>query len=71
MRLYPNPASQTIHLEGAENGHIAIYDLTGRKVILAKHQSEIVVSQLPDGMYFLNLTTADGQVITQKFIIRK
>ncbi len=71
VRLYPNPASQTIHLEGVENGHIAIYDLTGRKVIQAEHQSEIVVSQLPDGMYFLNLTTADGQVITQKFIIRK
>ena len=72
VHIYPNPASQVIRLEGQfENAQVAIHDLTGRKVIQTEYKSEIVVNQLLDGMYFLNITTADGQVITQKFIIRK
>ena len=72
VHIYPNPASQVIRLEGQfENAQVAIHDLTGRKVLQTEYQSEIVVNQLIDGLYFLNITTADGQVITQKFIIRK
>ncbi len=70
--LYPNPASSTLHLDGdIQNGQVCIYDLTGRRVFEGEYQSEIPVSQLNDGMYFLSITTAEGQVFTQKFIIKK
>ena len=70
--LYPNPASSTLHLDGDINdGQVCIYDLTGRRVFEGEYQSEIPVSQLNDGMYFLSITTAEGQVFTQKFIIKK
>lgn len=70
--LYPNPASSTLHLDGdIQDGHVRIYDLTGRRVFEGEYQSEIPVSQLNDGMYFLCITTAEGQVFTQKFIIKK
>ena len=70
--LYPNPASSTLHLDGdIQDGQVCIYDLTGRRVFEGEYQSEIPVSQLNDGMYFLSITTTEGQVFTQKFIIKK
>ena len=72
ITLYPNPVQNTLHLEGnIDGGQVSIYDLTGRKVYQCKYQAEIPVDQLNDGMYFLNITTREGQVINQKFIIRK
>ena len=72
LRLYPNPVSQVLHLEGDfRNGQVSLYDLTGRKVYQGEYQHEISVSSLNDGLYFIHVITAEGQVINQKFIIRK
>lgn len=72
ITLYPNPVQNTLHLEGnIDGGQVSIYDLTGRKVYQCEYQTEIPVDQLNDGLYFLNITTREGQVINQKFIIRK
>ena len=70
--IYPNPANDILHLEGAfEGGQTAIYDLTGRKVYQGAYQPEIGVSGLKNGLYFIQIVTAEGQVFTQKFIIEK
>ena len=72
LRLYPNPVSQVLHLEGDfENGQVSLYDIVGRKVYQGEYQHEISVSDLNDGLYFIHIVTAEGQVINQKFIIRK
>lgn len=72
LMLYPNPVGSTLHLEGDfDKGRISIYDLTGRKVYQGDYQSEISLAHLSNGMYFLSLTTAEGQIINQKFIIEK
>ena len=72
LRLYPNPVSQVLHIEGDfENGQVSLYDIVGRKVYQGEYQHEISVSDLNDGLYFIHIVTAEGQVINQKFIIRK
>ena len=72
LRLYPNPASNVLYLESQiESGQVSIFDLTGRKVYQGEYQTTIPVNQLTDGMYFLSVTTNEGQVINQKFLIRK
>ena len=72
LRLYPNPASNVLYLESQiENGQVSIFDLTGRKVYQGEYQTTIPVDQLTDGMYFLSVTTNEGQVINQKLLIRK
>ena len=72
LRLYPNPASQVLHLEGEfENGQVTLYDITGRIVYQDEYQHEISINNLNDGLYFIHIVTDDGQVINQKFIIRK
>ena len=70
--LYPNPVSSTLHLEGNFNkGQINIYDLIGRKVYQGGYQSEISLSHLTNGLYYLSFTTEEGRIINQKFIIEK
>ena len=70
--VYPNPVSNILHIQSdIEGGQLSIYDLMGRMVYQSEYQAEIPVSQLNDGLYFLSITTSEGQVINQKFIIRK
>ena len=70
--VYPNPVSNVLHLEGdIANGQVSIYDLTGRKVYAGEYQTVIPVDHLTDGIYLLSITTNEGQVMNQKFIIRK
>ncbi len=72
FRIYPNPVSNILHIESdIDGGQLNIYDLMGRMVYQSEYQTEIPVSQLNDGLYFLSITTSEGQVINQKFIIRK
>ena len=70
--IYPNPASDMLHLEGDfDGGQVSLYDITGRKVFQGAYQHDIAVSNLNNGMYFIQVVTAEGQVINQKFIISK
>ena len=70
--VYPNPVSDLLHLEGNfKDSQVCLYDLTGRKVFQGEYQPEISVNSLQDGLYFIHIITAEGQVFTQKFIIRK
>ena len=72
LRLYPNPVSNMLHLEGDfENGQVSLFDLTGRIVYQGEYQHEISVNNLHDGLYFVQIITTEGQVINQKFIIHK
>ena len=72
LQFYPNPVRSTLHIEGkVSSGLVSIFDLTGRKVYQGDYQSEISVSGLGNGLYFLHIVTAEGQVINQKFIIEK
>ena len=72
LQLYPNPVRSTLHIEGnISGGQMSIYDLTGRKVYQSDYQNEISVSGLGNGLYFIHIVTAEGQVINQKFIIKQ
>jgi len=74
LQLYPNPASNTLTIKASENIEIVqtcIFDLTGRKLYQSAFETAISVADYVDGMYFIRLTTTEGQIITQKFIIKK
>ena len=74
LQLYPNPASNMLNIsvsEGLEVVQTTVYDLMGRRLYDGGAVTTIPVSDFSDGMYFISLTTVEGQVITQKFIIRK
>lgn len=74
VSLYPNPASNELNVGVSDDVEIVktcIFDLMGRKVYQNAFTKVIPVGDLQDGLYFISLTTAQGQVITKKIVIRK
>lgn len=65
-RIYPNPCSNVLNIEAANNSHFmtSVYDLTGRQVIAPSHQNSVDVSALSAGVYVLRLNTEDGQQVS-------
>ena len=70
ISVYPNPAHDIIRVEtchGASVQGIEIYSVTGQKV-LSSTETEINVSALPKGVYFISVYT-ENQKIVEKIII--
>lgn len=67
LRVYPNPASSSLTIDGiiAEKGvEIRLFDLQGRSLLVARPlgetQTTLDISHLPAGSYLLRLRLADG-----------
>ncbi len=73
LSIYPNPTSKLLHIEASQTdiSRVEIFDLQGKQVmqVSATNLSEIDVSQLTNGMYFLKVSTSDGE-LTRKFVKR-
>lgn len=77
---YPNPASKEVYVPinviNAKNATIEVYDLLGKKVMVQPVRNNsgiasISVSQLKDGIYFIQLL-ADGKIVgTEKIVVKK
>lgn len=66
LTVYPNPATNTITIGNAIN-NVAIYSLSGKKIIECSTCNSINVSRLATGIYIIKARTAQG-VLTQKLI---
>jgi len=56
MAVYPNPASDQIHITGLESGNLRIYDLTGQEVLqfrVTKRNMDVDVTDLEKGLYLI------------------
>lgn len=69
IRLYPNPTRHQLHIETELNiDSIAIYDLTGKKVLgKANTNNQINVSRLSEGVYFIQFKI-ENSIITKRFV---
>lgn len=71
LSIYPNPTSNLLHIETSQTdiSRVEIFDVQGKRVmqVSATNLSEIDVSQLINGMYFLKVSTSDGE-LTRKFV---
>src|SRR5690554_430703 len=71
LSFYPNPASDKIYLNGIplDGGSIQIYSVQGKLLVSLKTtSSEIDVSQLSSGIYFIQLISSNGSLDVLKFI---
>jgi hypothetical protein len=68
--IVPNPASNTLKLTGlkTEVESIVIYTLNGNKISIVSETNTYDVSNLANGLYFISITSVDGQKAVQKFI---
>lgn len=73
MKVFPNPASDYIMLEGDFLSDICLYDLSGRIVFQQKNivpQSIIALPNLKKGLYLLKAVNQKGEISTQKLQIQ-
>ena len=70
VAVYPNPAQDFIIIRTNDDSQrIDIYDVTG-KLMISSTETEINVSELKSGMYFVNILTNNG-LITKKLTIAR
>ena len=70
VNVFPNPVNSVLHINSNKDiNQVKIYDITGKEVLIKSNSlQEIDVSQLYDGLYFLNIEI-DNQNIVKKIII--
>ena len=76
VTVYPNPASNLVQVTNAGNsGQISLYDVLGNEVPTPNpfqrkgNSATIDVSSLPNGVYFLNVKTAED-VLSKKVVVQ-
>lgn len=58
VKLYPNPATDVVNIKTNQTiKNVAVFNVNGQKVLDIANQSQINISNLPIGMYFLNINT--------------
>jgi len=67
--IYPNPVKDRLVIEG-EYTSANIYDVFGKAVLTTDYQNTIDVTDLSNGVYFINITKGDETFI-QKITIAK
>ena len=76
FKVYPNPAATVLNVEclmPTENGTIEVTDMLGNSIYRSTYSNQhntIDVSNLTNGVYFIEMTTKRG-VSIQKFIIAR
>jgi hypothetical protein len=67
VRVYPNPTAGELRIESGELKieNVAIYDISGKiqKTENWETKNTIDISYLPAGVYFLRITTEQGEVV--------
>jgi hypothetical protein len=72
VKIAPNPAKDVVNIsldKESDKNFVTVYDVVGRSVATAQfngNQSEINVSNLIKGIYFISVQS-EGKTITQKF----
>ncbi len=67
FNIFPNPVHETLHITGSDYNKIEIVDISGTKV-LASLKSNINISNLRKGIYFLRIFY-DGGIYVEKIIL--
>ncbi|GEM_PF-5900894 len=66
--IYPNPASEVLHLKSNNKiEKVQIFDMTGKEINTFYNKDTIIVTHLQKGMYILKIYT-EKEVLSSKFI---
>ncbi len=69
VTISPNPTTTYINISGSVSA-ATIYDAGGRLVLTSVKQTQINVSKLLPGIYFITIQQKDGSLVKSKFIKR-
>ena len=69
--LYPNPAREQVSFMLESDAQVSVFDMTGRMVSVANFaagEAQLGVSELVNGVYFINFRFIDGTSAVSKFV---
>ena len=71
IAVWPNPATEAIHIEGLEAAEVQAYNALGQLVKTVRDTNEISVAGLAEGVYLLRVTDAEGKNYTARVAVKK
>lgn len=74
VTVYPNPTNSVINISAENITKVTVYNGMGQMVYSESNESDIVkinVESWTNGMYFVNVETADGNHSLQKVVVNK
>ncbi len=71
FRVYPNPASTVLYIDAPENVTYALLAMDGHTVLHGLLIGQIDISQIPGGMYFVQLFDESDRLLCTKKIIKE
>ncbi len=72
VRIYPNPTSDFVNVEGEQLENITLYDMTGKMVLsqaATNNTARASLTALPKGNYLINVQTRSG--IVSELVIKQ
>ena len=68
IQVWPNPTNGVLHIAANPNNKVEIRNLLGQMVLCAENTSEINISALENGVYFLRVYDKKGRNNVTKII---
>jgi hypothetical protein len=69
--ISPNPTSDKLNIQGLIPAEIKILSMDGKVILEARNTSEISLSRLSDGIYFIQLFDAKGHLLYKQKIAKQ
>jgi hypothetical protein len=70
IKLYPNPASDMVHIEAPVKVNVSIRNMQGQVVITKDNTTAVTISSLADGVYSVIITNKDGILLKTERLIK-
>jgi hypothetical protein len=71
LSIYPNPASQVLHINSPTPLAIDILGIDGRRIIHQDNTTAINIASLTDGLYFVQVSDREGNVLLRTRFIKQ
>ena len=71
LSVWPNPASETAHIEGVESAEVRVYNALGQWMTTLQGTNDVNVSGWEEGMYLLRVADREGKVSTGRLTVRR
>lgn len=69
FKLFPNPVKNFLEITTSNDvSKIEIFNNLGQKILFKLNSQIIDVSNIYEGIYFIKITTLNGNILTRKFI---
>ena len=70
LQVYPNPARDRVVVGGMEAVEVKVYNTSGQMMKCVRGTNEIDVEGLPEGVYLLRITDAEGRNHAARLVVK-